>query len=1003
MSTKQSNPSARKLTPGIKRLAGYVAVVSVPLGALGCSSEEAPATHVAETQQALEAPDCGYAVSAEIRKVTRKDFRARVKVTKIDGSHIDAAAFNVLVNAGTATLVKVGHGTFQASENGYLLNTVSSDETEEDSEGDEDSPPDADVIAGRAYRFHLKFEGSYTQLKANIISSDGVACDRTAPTLKLSTSSELVTSNASLTLNAEATDDVAVAKVVFFRDGVTIGTDTTAPYSLNVPITSALNGRRQFTATAYDLTGNQGSETKRVLVAIGNKFFGTAPATAADYTGLLYNFNQITPANAGKWGSVEATRDQMNWADLDTAYHFAKTNNLPFKFHALVWGQQQPPWLAALPAGEQLAELEQWMAAVAARYPALDLIDVVNEPLHAPPSYAAALGGTGTTGWDWVVNAFEMARVHFPTSELLLNDYSVLSMASATTDYLNIVKALKDRGLIDGISEQAHFYERAPDLSLLTTNLNAFTATGLPIYISELDLNFADDARQANRMKDLFSLFWSNPSVLGITHWGHLQGNTWQANAYLIRSNGTARPALTWIQCYRAGGSNCPVPVYVAQPRTGDSTSINLEAEEYDAAQGLLPAGNVVAYAADGSWLRFDRVVFNSAWSKLNVSYANGATAAVNLSIHLDSLASPAVATVPLVPTGSWGTLQTASVSWTPIAAERNVYVRFNGGGANVDKLQFSAATTTTNLVTNGAFEAGTSGWYTFNGGTLSASAARAHGGSQSLLVTNRTNNAPAAIDLTSAVRPGNTYPMSLWVSLNSPDGSSQSINVTQATSCRAANGTVSTSYNWIAGPATVAGGSTWSWVQLAGSVAVPANCTLTQLQLFVEGGAGSELYVDDVQVLEVTGASTNLLSDGSFESGQGAWGGWGYTTLGVVSSAAHSGAQSLRGAGMTNGAIARDIRALVAAGKRYQATVWVAVGNLTSAPVRLQTIQSCNATATDSYPWLAGDTVNNGAWKQLVGTVDLSACTSIEKLQLFVGADAGDLYLDDVTLTPLP
>jgi len=32
-----------------------------------------------------------------------------------------------------------------------------------------------------------------------------------------------------------------------------------------------------------------------------------------------------------------------------------------------------------------------------------------------------------------------------------------------------------------------------------------------------------------------------------------------------------------------------------------------------------------------------------------------------------------------------------------------------------------------------------------------------------------------------------------------------------------------------------------------------------------------------------------------------------------------------------------------------------------------------------------------------------VSACTSIEKLQLFVGADSGDLYIDDVLLTPLP
>jgi len=47
--------------------------------------------------------------------------------------------------------------------------------------------------------------------------------------------------------------------------------------------------------------------------------------------------------------------------------------------------------------------------------PDLPMIDVVNEPLHAVPPYAAALGGSGATGWDWVIKAFEMARGHFPT------------------------------------------------------------------------------------------------------------------------------------------------------------------------------------------------------------------------------------------------------------------------------------------------------------------------------------------------------------------------------------------------------------------------------------------------------------------------------------------------------------------------------------------------------------------------------------------------------------
>jgi len=68
-------------------------------------------------------------------------------------------------------------------------------------------------------------------------------------------------------------------------------------------------------------------------------------------------------------GLVEATRDQMNWTALDEAYDFAKANGIPFKLHTLVWGTQQPGWIAGLSTEEQLEEIDEWMAALAARYP----------------------------------------------------------------------------------------------------------------------------------------------------------------------------------------------------------------------------------------------------------------------------------------------------------------------------------------------------------------------------------------------------------------------------------------------------------------------------------------------------------------------------------------------------------------------------------------------------------------------------------------------------------
>jgi endo-1,4-beta-xylanase len=115
-----------------------------------------------------------------------------------------------------------------------------------------------------------------------------VVCDTTPPTVALSASSDFITSPRTLTLTATATDDTAVRKVVFERDGAVIAVDTTAPFTTDVAVGDALNGRHVFTATAYDPAGNHASAgPERVLVAIGNKFLGTAVDGPPDYEHLL--------------------------------------------------------------------------------------------------------------------------------------------------------------------------------------------------------------------------------------------------------------------------------------------------------------------------------------------------------------------------------------------------------------------------------------------------------------------------------------------------------------------------------------------------------------------------------------------------------------------------------------------------------------------------------------------------------------------------------------------
>jgi endo-1,4-beta-xylanase len=262
-------------------------------------------------------------------------------------------------------------------------------------------------------------------------------------------------------------------------------------------------------------------------------------------------WNQVTPENSGKWGAVEGTQGVFNWTNLDYIYNYTGTHGIPLKEHNFVWGTHQPAWITGLSTTAQSAAVAQWIDAYGARYPNTQYIDVVNEPLQSPPPYAAALGGSGTSGWDWVIWSYQQARKACPNAKLLLNDYDILDSNANTTTYLTIINLLKARGLIDGIGEEAHFLETTP-LSTIQYNLGRLAATGLPIYISELDLNLSDDTAQLDRYAALFPIFWTNPAVQGVTLWGYKQNYTWLPNTYLLRADGSERPALTWLKNYVA-------------------------------------------------------------------------------------------------------------------------------------------------------------------------------------------------------------------------------------------------------------------------------------------------------------------------------------------------------------------------------------------------------------------------------------------------------------------
>jgi endo-1,4-beta-xylanase len=298
--------------------------------------------------------------------------------------------------------------------------------------------------------------------------------------------------------------------------------------------------------------------TKTVVGA--HKYFGNTTTRGQVRADFGTYFNQITPENESKWGTVEKVQDQMSWAGANAVATYAKSAGIPWSFYTLLWGSQLPSWFTPLAQAEQLTEITEWMDESKKQFPDIPIIYVVNEaaPNHTATPFAAALGGAGTSGYDWIFNAFKMARARWPNAVLVLNDYNNLEVASTLDWTVNVVAAAKQANVpIDAIGCEAHSLSTKTAANL-AGSLDKLAATGLPILITEFDIANTVDTLQANKIKELFPVMWQHPSVVGVTYWGYVEGATWINGSHLLTTTGAERPSMTWLKTYIAANPTPP-------------------------------------------------------------------------------------------------------------------------------------------------------------------------------------------------------------------------------------------------------------------------------------------------------------------------------------------------------------------------------------------------------------------------------------------------------------
>ena len=305
------------------------------------------------------------------------------------------------------------------------------------------------------------------------------------------------------------------------------------------------------------------------------KFVGSITTRGQVRSDFGTYWNQITAENECKWASIEGTRGRYNWSGCDAAYNWAKQNGAHFKFRALVWGSQYPNWLNGISTDETKKAITAWFDAVAAHYPDLDMIDVVNEAIKSKGKYHSNFGSQGNNNiiaalggdngnYEFVVTAFKMARERWPKAILIYNDYNTIQWQK--NEGIELINKLKAQNApVDAYGLQARDNEiggqsgsqggSCMKISTLQSAIDEiWTKTQMPMFISEYGIGTDDDNAQKNCYAEHISYFMKNEHIAGITIWGYVYGatDTPNGNSGIIKNdavNGWVdRPAMTWLK-----------------------------------------------------------------------------------------------------------------------------------------------------------------------------------------------------------------------------------------------------------------------------------------------------------------------------------------------------------------------------------------------------------------------------------------------------------------------
>ena len=309
-------------------------------------------------------------------------------------------------------------------------------------------------------------------------------------------------------------------------------------------------------------------------------FIGTAvrPAQlseAAYASTLAREFNMLEPEDVLKWEVVHPEPQSFDFSQGDQIVDFATRHGMKVRGHTLAWHQQNPKWLTEgkYTSGELAQILEKHIKTVVGHYRGrIFAWDVVNEAFdelqpgqlrstiwrdqpgiglpgnevassHEPRAWSAPARSelearSPKQSYSYIERCFRWAHEADPQALLFYNEAGAEVVNPKSDAIYAMVRDFRQRGVpIDGVGLQMHIEKLRADVASISANIKRFTALGVQVHITEMDVALPVDGSgnprpedlqlQADIYRQIATACLSHPGCMAIQTWGFTDKYSW--------------------------------------------------------------------------------------------------------------------------------------------------------------------------------------------------------------------------------------------------------------------------------------------------------------------------------------------------------------------------------------------------------------------------------------------------------------------------------------------